>query len=78
MLTLKQFKQLQEAKDPHEYVDGEMSIHQLKQIRAHCEWILDMLKPDTDMPEWVQAKITLAADYLSSACDYLHVEMNED
>ena len=30
------------------------------------------------MPEWVQAKITLAADYLSTACDYLHVEMNEE
>ena len=60
------------------YADGEMSIHELKQIKAHAEWILEMLKPDTDMPEWVQAKITLAADYLSTACDYLHVEMNEE
>ena len=67
-----------EATDSHEYADGEMSIHELKQIKAHSEWILEMLKPDTDMPEWVQAKITLAADYLSTACDYLHVEMNEE
>jgi hypothetical protein len=70
-------KGVNEANDPHEYADGEMSIHELKQIKAHAEWILEMLKPDTDMPEWVQAKITLAADYLSTACDYLHVEMNE-
>jgi len=66
-----------EANDPHEYADGEMSIHELKQIKAHVEWILEMLTPETDMPEWVQAKITLAADYLSTACDYLHVELNE-
>ena len=61
----------------HEYADGKMSMHELKQIKAHVDWILEMLKPDTDMPEWVQAKITLAADYLSTACDYLHVELNE-
>jgi hypothetical protein len=69
--------EIDEANDPHEYADGEMSIHELKQIKAHVEWILEMLKPETDMPEWVQAKITLAADYLSTACDYLHVELNE-
>ena len=69
---------VKEDKYSHEYADGEMSIHQLKQIKAHADWILEMLKPDTDMPEWVQAKITLAADYLSTACDYLHVEMNEE
>jgi hypothetical protein len=68
---------LEESKDSHEYADGEMSIHELKQIKAHVEWILEMLTPETDMPEWVQAKITLAADYLSTACDYLHVELNE-
>lgn len=67
---------MKESKD-YEYADGDMSITQLKQIKAHSEWILDMLKPNTDMPEWVQSKITLAADYLSTACDYLHVELNE-
>ena len=65
------------VQEDHEYADGEMSIHELKQIKAHVDWILEMLKPNTDMPEWVQAKITLAADYLSTACDYLHVELNE-
>lgn len=72
------WKTISEEKDSLEYADGDMSIHQLKQIKAHAEWILEMLKPNTDMPEWVQAKITLAADYLSVACDYLHVEMNEE
>jgi uncharacterized protein YcfJ len=67
---------MKESKD-YEYADGDMSITQLKQIKAHSEWILEMLEPGTDMPEWVQSKITLAADYLSTACDYLHVELNE-
>ena len=53
---------VKEDKDNLEYADGDMSIHQLKQIKAHADWILEMLKPETDMPEWVQAKITLAAD----------------
>ena len=41
--------------------------------------IEDMLKPDTDLPEWVQSKITLATDYIQTAADYLYSEneMNE-
>lgn len=80
-LDAQDFKILRAKKkvqENHEYEDGSMSIHELKQIKAHVDWILEMLKPETDMPEWVQAKITLAADYLSTACDYLHVEMNEE
>jgi hypothetical protein len=40
--------------------------------------IQDMLKPDTDLPEWVQSKITLATDYIVTAADYLHSEMKEE
>jgi hypothetical protein len=36
-----------------------------------------MLKPDTNMAEWVQSKITLAADYISTAADYMQSERNE-
>jgi hypothetical protein len=39
--------------------------------------IKEILKPDTDMPEWVQSKITLATDYIQTAADYMHSEMNE-
>jgi hypothetical protein len=39
--------------------------------------IKDLLKPDTDMPEWVQSKITLATDYIQTAADYMYSEMKD-
>jgi hypothetical protein len=67
-----------EAKDPREYgYEGEMAITQLKTIGRHADNLLGMMKPDTDLPEWVQSKITLATDYMQTAHDYLMSEMNE-
>jgi hypothetical protein len=40
--------------------------------------IKELLKPDTDMPEWVQSKITLATDYIQTAADYMYSEMKEE
>jgi hypothetical protein len=40
--------------------------------------LCDMMKPDTDLPEWVQSKITLAQDYIQTAHDYMATEMNEE
>jgi len=36
-----------------------------------------MLKPDTNLPEWVQSKITLAEDYIVTATNYMDGELNE-
>ena len=67
-----------EAKDESEYgYEGDMAISQLKSISRHAEHFMGMLKPDTDLPEWVQSKITLAADYISTAHDYMMSEVNE-
>lgn len=67
------------AKDSREYgYEGEMVMSQLKGIMAHAEQLNGMLKPDTDLPEWVQSKITLAYDYLQTAADYMNTEMNEE
>ena len=66
------------AKDPREYgYEGEMAMSQLKGIMQHAKQLHDMLKPDTDLPEWVQSKITLAYDYMQTAADYMATEMNE-
>jgi hypothetical protein len=35
------------------------------------------MQPDTNLPEWVQSKITLATDYLQTAHDYLMSELDE-
>lgn len=68
-----------EAKDSREYgYEGEMVMSQLKGIMAHAEQLNSMLKPDTDLPEWVQSKITLAYDYLQTAADYMSTEMKEE
>jgi hypothetical protein len=66
------------AKDPREYgFEGEMAMSQLKGIMQHAESLHGMLKPDTDLPEWVQSKITLAYDYMQTAADYMATEMSE-
>ena len=68
-----------EAKDEGEYgYEGDMAITQLKTIVRHSQHLMGMLKPDTDLPEWVQAKITKAEDYISTAHDYLMSEMTEE
>jgi len=67
-----------EAKDEQEYgYEGDMALNQLATLTRCAEMIKDMLKPDTDMPEWVQSKITLATDYIQTAADYMYSEMKE-
>ncbi len=66
-------------KDSREYgYEGEMVMSQLKGIMNHAEQLHDMLEPSTDLPEWVQSKITLAYDYMQTAADYMATEMSED
>ena len=72
-------KSMKEAKDEKEYgYEGDMALNQLKTLVRCAEMIEDMLKPDTDLPEWVQSKITLATDYIQTAADYLYSEMKEE
>ena len=65
-------------KDEQEYgYEGDMAMNQLATLTRCAEMIKDTLKPDTDLPEWVQSKITLASDYIVTAADYLHSELEE-
>ena len=67
------------AKEKQEYdYEGDMAMSQLKSIIANAQRIHDMLGRDTNIPEWVQSKITLAEDYISTAANYMQGEMNED
>jgi hypothetical protein len=69
---------IKEAKDAREYdYEGEMAISQIKSIMNHSEQLMSMLKPNTNLPEWVQSKITLAKDYIQTAADYYATEMTE-
>lgn len=71
--------QLGEAKDNREYdYEGDMAMSQLKSIITNAQRLHDMLEPSTNLPEWVQSKITLAEDYVLTAANYMEGEMNEE
>tara|TARA_R110000868_G_scaffold380991_1_gene647349 strand:+ start:3630 stop:4748 length:1119 start_codon:yes stop_codon:yes gene_type:complete len=70
---------VKESKDEQEYgYEGDMALNQLATLTRCADMIKDLLKPDTDMPEWVQSKITLATDYIQTAADYMYSEMKEE
>jgi len=72
-LTLEGGNSIPEEKDEGEYgYEGDMAITQLKTIVRHCNDLISNLKPEEDLPEWVQSKITLATDYIQTASDYLN------
>jgi hypothetical protein len=65
--------------DKGEYdYEGDMAMSQLKSVIRNAQKIHDMLSPDTNLPEWVQSKITLAEDYISTAANYLQSENVEE
>jgi hypothetical protein len=60
------------AVDKGEYdYEGAMARTQLQTTLRNCQDLIDMLDDDENMPEWVQSKITLAQDYITSVRDYL-------
>jgi hypothetical protein len=68
-----------EEKEKTEYdYEGDMAMGQLKSIIANSQRMHDMLSDDTNLPEWVQSKITLAEDYITTASNYMQGEMNEE
>lgn len=70
---------IKEAKEKTEYdYEGDMAMGQLKSIIANSQRMHDMLSDDTNLPEWVQSKITLAEDYISTASNYMQGEMSEE
>jgi hypothetical protein len=70
---------MNERKDDREYgYEGEMAMSQLKGIMMHAKQLHDIMEPDTDLPEWVQKKLTLAYDYIQTAADYMATEMSEE
>jgi len=64
--------------DEGEYgYEGDMAMSQLRSIMRNCQQMLDALDEKTDLPEWVQSKITLAKDYIETSANYLMSELEE-
>jgi hypothetical protein len=67
-----------EAKEKTEYdYEGDMARGQLQSIISNAQRVHDMLKDDTNIAEWVQSKITLAEDYISTVANYMMSELDE-
>ena len=59
-------------KDPNEYDnEGEMMKDHLDIVMDAADEMYDMVADKENLPEWVQNKITKAADYLDNSRDYL-------
>jgi hypothetical protein len=67
-----------EAKEKTEYdYEGDMARGQLQSIISNAQRVHDMLKDDTNIAEWVQSKITLSEDYISTVANYMMSELDE-
>ena len=71
-------KMATEAKEKTEYdYEGDMARGQLQSIISNAQRVHDMLEDDTNIAEWVQSKITLAEDYISTVANYMMSELDE-
>jgi len=73
------WKSVSEAKEKTEYdYEGDMARGQLQSIINNAQRVHDMLKDKDNLPEWVQSKITLAEDYISTVANYMMSELDEE
>lgn len=76
---MKTLRQIREQPDPREYdYEGDMARSDLRSIINNAQEVHDMLEENTNLPEWVQSKITLSEDYMSTVRNYLTAEKDED
>jgi len=57
--------------------EGRMAKRQLTDIHEYSGELCQMLNDDTQLEAWVQAKLTLAADYVKTVKHYLEYEMKD-
>ena len=56
--------------------EGSMAKHDAMECAEDAAAIADMIQDADNLPEWLEAKITLAADYMNRVKDYLTHFMN--
>ena len=60
-------QKMQEMQDP----EGEMAGKQAEMAAKHAAKIAQMVENMDQLEDWVQAKLTLATDYLQTVSEYL-------
>jgi hypothetical protein len=58
--------------------EGDMAKDDLRTIDSAAEELYSILQADDNLPEWVQAKITKAVDYIDTARDYMKAQNYEE
>lgn len=58
--------------------EGRSTRKQLYYISRKAQSLHDMLNDEDDLPEWVQSKISRAADKLQSVYEYLEYKIHRD
>jgi hypothetical protein len=77
--TVAKQKLATEAKEKTEYdYEGDMARGQLQSVINNAQRVHDMLEDNDNLPEWVQSKITLAEDYISTVANYMMSEIDEE
>lgn len=51
--------------------EGSMAKHDAMECAEDAQAVADMISETDNLPEWLEAKITLAADYMNRVKDYL-------
>jgi len=57
--------------------EGDMANDDLDTAKSAVEELQSIIDSDENLPEWVQAKITKAMDYLDTSRDYLKAQEND-
>ena len=63
--------------------EGSMAKHDAMECAEDAQAVADMIDESDNLPEWLESKITLAADYMNRVKDYLthykqHGDMQSD
>jgi len=58
--------------------EGDMAKDQLRTVDDAAKELYSIIAADENLPEWVQAKITKAMDYLDTARDYMKAQKYEE
>lgn len=56
---------------------AEMAKGQLFHIAKNAQSLHDKLNDDDQLPEWVQSKIAVVADYVETIADYLEYKIHQ-
>lgn len=59
----------------HDNNEGSMSRSQLMHMKKYAEELMYMIQDNSNLPEWVEKKITLANDYIAKVKHYLEGEL---